>query len=113
MYPDSHTTKMRNIVYEVVISMLTPSIIMLTFINLTNNQFQIPSGDDQSIVLLGGLLAFAFPTIRSAIWTVCVLINTMVIYVRIQVKCKTDWDCRSANDLFNRHFPFDPAHYPN
>ena len=103
MQSDSIIDNIRNIVYEILMSMFTPIMIVLTISNVTNNK--VPTfciGD----MCMGGLLAFAFPAIRSMIWTVCVLINALAIYVRVQMKCKTDWDCRSANDLFQQHFPF-------
>jgi hypothetical protein len=97
----------RNIVYEILMSVFTPCMIVLTFVNVTNNKIPPPQIDQFQFMVLVSLLAFIFPVIGSVIWTVCVLINALVIYVRVQMKCKTDWDCRSANDLFHQYFPFD------
>jgi hypothetical protein len=102
---DSIIDDVRNIVYEFLMSVFTLCMIVLTFVNVTNNKIPPPQIDKFQFMVLVSLLAFVFPVIRSVIWTVCVLINALVIYVRVQMKCKTDWDCRSANDLVPSIFP--------
>ena len=106
MQSDLTIDNIRNVVYEILMSMFTLIIIVLAISNVTNNKIPPPQIDQFQFMVLVSLLAFVFPVIRSVIWTACVLINALVIYVRVQMKCKTDWDCRSANDLFHQYFPF-------
>lgn len=102
---DVFINAVRNVVYEVLISLFTPIFVVFTFINVTDNNFVPPDIDVFQSIVFGGLLAFVFPMLRSVITTTCLLINAIVIYIRIQTKCKTVWDCQSTYDLFHQYIP--------
>ena len=64
MQSDSIIDNIRNIVYEILMSVFTPCVIALTFFNITGKVLYTPGIDKFQTVLLTSLLAFVFPMIR-------------------------------------------------
>lgn len=105
MLSNSIIENVRNIVCEIMLSIFAPVALLLSINNVTNGVFDITDYELKSYVLFGGLFAFVFPSMRAMVYTGCILTNAVMLMLRIQMKCKTEWDCRSAYDLLAKYFP--------
>ena len=105
MFVDNLVSSMRYVLYELLLSVFAPLVILLTFAHVANGGFFPKYYDVDQFVLLGSLFAFTFPFVRTMIYTLAILINSALLMLRLQTKCRSEWDCRSANDLFAQYFP--------
>jgi hypothetical protein len=106
MFSNLLITNARNIVYELLLNLFAPVLLFLTICLLNNEHPKDVMNDMEFVrlVIILSVVMFVFPFLRNLTYLICILIIGAKLNTFISMKYQSEWDCRSAYDLFKKNF---------